>query len=145
MTFSIVSRNVVIAGAVALALSACGLHPTAPVTGQQLRSTVAQTQAVPPQSKFTVIEGTVTKILPDDNVGLPHQNFIIKDTKGRTMAVNHDTKFGKKVQSLTVGMTLTIRGVEYHDSKADGIHWTHHAKKAGDAGYILTADGTKFE
>lgn len=130
---------------VAMTLTACGASPVGLTSARVTSASTSQVMGVPPQSAFTTISGTVTKILPEDNQGLPHQNFVIKDTKGRTMAVNNDTKFGSKVRNLTVGMTLTIRGVEYHDKKADGIHWTHHANKPGDAGYIQTADGTKYE
>jgi hypothetical protein len=135
----------VLTATVTASLTACGTSSAGLTSARVIAPSQSQVMGVPPQSAFTTLQGTVVKVLPEDNHGLPHQNFVIKDTKGRTMAVNNDTKFGSKVKGLVVGMTLTIRGVEYHDAKADGIHWTHHANKKGDAGFIQTPDGTKYE
>ncbi|MDB5098912.1 MAG: hypothetical protein JWM80_3333 [Cyanobacteria bacterium RYN_339] len=130
-------------GAFALSTTACGTHAiVAPV---RVQSAAIETQSVPPQSQFVVVSGKVASIMPDDTTGLPHQNFVITLDSGKAMTVNNDTKFGSKVTSLKVGSALSIRGVVYHNGNRDGIHWTHHANKANDAGYIKTADGTVFQ
>jgi hypothetical protein len=144
MSFTRTTLSALVTGAIALSLTACGTA-AGPLVATTVKTSQSTAQGVPPQSAFTTIKGKVTSIMPDDTHGLPHQNFYILDTKGRKMAVNNDTKFGSKVQNLKVGDEVTIKGVEYHDKKADGIHWTHKANKPGDAGYIQTADGTKYE
>lgn len=131
-------------GALALTTAACGAHPTV-VMPTRVQSAAVETQSVPPQSQFQIVEGTVSTVLPEDTSGLPHQNFVIKLANGKAMTVNNDTKYGSKVAGLKVGVPLTIRGVVYHDGNRDGIHWTHHANKPNDAGYIKTADGTVFQ
>jgi hypothetical protein len=130
-------------GAIALSTAACGTHAVmAPV---RVQAAAVQAQGVPPQSQFQVVTGKVSNILPEDTSGLPHQNFVITTATGKPMTVNNDTKFGSKVTGLKLGDQLTIRGVVYHDGNRDGIHWTHHANKPNDAGYIKTANGTVFQ
>jgi hypothetical protein len=135
--------SVLALGAFALTTAACGAHQV--VMPVRVQSSAVETQAVPPQSAFVIVSGKVATILPEDNTGLPHQNFIITTDAGKAMTVNNDTKYGSKVTPLKVGQALSIRGVVYHNGSKDGIHWTHHANKANDAGYIKTADGTVFQ
>ena len=104
--------------------------------------------SVPPPSAFQTIECVVTKILPEDTQGLPHQRFIVQDNdSAMTLEVDNDETYGEKVPGLQVGEQLEIRGVEYHDisPRKDGIHWTHHARRPGDAGYIQTPDGNIYQ
>lgn len=128
------------------ALVGCGTIPSAQL-GSSSNATLTA-EAVPPQSAFVTIECTVTKLLPDDNEGLPHQNFVVREVKptaGVTLTCNNDTKYGSKVPGLAVGAKLSIRGTLYHGKTSDGIHWTHKATVNGDAGYIKTADGKMYQ
>jgi hypothetical protein len=105
---------------------------------------------VPPQSAFETIVATVEKILPLDLKGLKHQNFVVRETgpkAGHLLEVNHNIDFGTLVPDLKVGDQLVLRGQVYHNKRTgrDGIHWTHHAKAPGDAGYIRTADGRTYQ
>jgi hypothetical protein len=98
--------------------------------------------------RFVVVHGEVARILPEDTRGLRHQNFVLRveDLKGVSqLEVNHDVSVGARVPDLKLGEPLTIRGVLYHDRRKDGIHWTHHRDKPGDAGWIQTPDGKKYE
>lgn len=125
-----------------VALGACGAP--APLTASRQQAGAVESQSVPPASAFVVITAKVTKILPKDTQGLPHQNFVVTELSpkaGVTLEVNNDTKYGSEVEDLQVGDELTIKGTTY----PGGIHWTHHANKPGDAGYIKTADGTLYE
>ena len=149
MRFNRTAVFAVSAGFLAMALSACGSFQGARVVPQIARvAQQVEAKAVPPQSAFVIIKVTVKAILPDDTTGLPHQNFTVTEvspTAGLVMQVNNDTHYGTKVP-LKVGDSLTIRGVTYgKPTKPSGIHWTHKADKVGDAGYIQTADGTKYE
>ncbi len=98
-------------------------------------------------TNFTIVTGVVVTLLPPDTHGNPHQEFRIKlsdPTPGKILEVNHNTAMAPEVADLDVGEKLVIRGVTYSDSQA-GIHWTHHAVKPGDAGYIKTEDGKIYE
>lgn len=149
MRFNRTAALAVSAGFLAMALSACGSLQVTRAVPQVVRvAQQVEAKAVPPQSAFVTIKVTVKTILPDDTTGLPHQNFVVttvSPTAGLVMQVNNDTKFGSKVP-LKVGDSLTIRGVTYgKPTRPSGIHWTHKADKAGDAGFIQTADGSKYE
>ncbi len=141
----------VLACAVACGLVAgCGASGTGYSSNLSTLSTGSSlaAQSVPSQSKFTTIECTVTELLPADTTGLPHQRFEVQETSpdaGMNLEVDNDVTYGEEVPGIQVGDDLTIRGVEYHDPGKNGIHWTHHANVAGDAGYIETADGTIYQ
>ncbi len=144
-------RVSVLACAVACGLVAgCGAAGSSYTSNLSTLSTSSSLSAesIPPQSQFTTIECTVTELLPADTKGLPHQRFEVQETSpddSMTLEVDNDMTYGEEVPNLQVGDNLTIRGVEYHDPGKDGIHWTHHANVAGDAGYIETADGTIYQ
>lgn len=124
-------------------LGACGVAPTTALKTTGTATAIAE--AVPSPSAFVTIRATVIQILPEDTKGLPHQNFVVKDSTGMTLTVNNDTKYGSRVAGLQLGESLVIRGVEYHDKGGDGIHWTHKNVKPGDAGYIQTPDGHLYQ
>jgi hypothetical protein len=102
----------------------------------------------PSSLKFVVVHATVRTILPEDTRGLPHQRFVVQTSDAgmpKLLEVDHDTHFGTRVESLRVGEKLTIRGVLYHDRHKDGIHWTHHRDRNGDAGYIQDDQGHIYQ
>ena len=135
-------------GALTLSMTACGASPNSLPSALHVRSTAIITHGVPPATSFTTVTATVTQILPDDNSGIPHQKFIVTELTpkaGQVLEVDNDTKFGTKVANLTVGEKLTLKGVIWNDPSTSGIHWTHHANKAGDAGFISTPDGTTYQ
>ncbi|HEY9856722.1 MAG TPA: DUF3465 domain-containing protein [Stenomitos sp.] len=129
-----------------IGLVGCGTPTTLSTARVATTSTQLEALAVPPQSAFKTFDVVVTKILPDDNSGLTHQNFVVKTVKsGEIYNVNNSTTHGSEVVGLHVGENLEIRGVVYKDTKSQGIHWTHHADKPGDAGWIKDEDGKVFE
>jgi hypothetical protein len=136
-------------GAIALSLSACGTSPTSSALAVRARAaTVVAAKGVPPSSAFVTVTAKVTSIEPDDTSGLPHQKFVVTEISpnaGKVLEVANDTQFGQKVQGLVVGETLVIKGVTWNDPSSSGIHWTHHASKPGDAGFIKTPDGHTYE
>jgi hypothetical protein len=130
--------------ALTLSLTACGASPMASHATSALSVNRLVAKGVPPATAFVTITGTVVQVMPDDNSGLPHQKFIVL-SNGQKLEVDNDTHYGTSVPGVAVGTTLTIRGVEYHDTGKSGIHWTHHANANGDAGFIKTADGHVYQ
>ncbi|MEB3298409.1 MAG: DUF3465 domain-containing protein [Candidatus Sericytochromatia bacterium] len=128
-----------------LALTACGAP--APQALQPQTPVLLESLGVPPAHKFVTVQCLVTKLLPDDNVGLPHQLFMVKVTKGTSEGVyevSNNIRHGSKVTGLKVGDPLTIRGTLYTGGDK-GIHWTHQADKPFDAGWIKTKDGRVYQ
>ena len=145
-----------------LGLTACRAPMVAPVLTGNLPVVNSQSaisasadlllgeRALPPASAFKTIECVVTKLLPLDNQGLKHQNFIVRQTKpeaGVIMECNNSITHGSMVKPLNVGDALTIKGTIYVNDKPrkPGIHWTHHSENPEIGGWIKTADGKIFQ
>jgi hypothetical protein len=97
-----------------------------------------------PKSEVTVT-GKISKVLPDDTKGLPHQQFLVELPNGKNIFVANDTTYGTAVPDLAVGQPITIKGewIPQPGSKAgvetQGVlHWTHKGDGPGlhQGGYI---------
>lgn len=129
-----------------LAMVGCGTANLELATRTAAITNVAiEAKAIPPASAFKTFNNvTVSQVLPADNQGLTHQNFIVKAKDGSLYEVNNSTTHGKEVPGLKVGVVLNIKGTTYQDAKRKGIHWTHHANQLQDAGWIQTVSDGKF-
>ncbi len=71
-------------------------------------------------------QGTVVKVLPDDNDGSRHQRFVIRLESGQTLLLAHNIDLAQRIDALRVGDIVAFNG-EYEWNPAGGvIHWTHH-------------------
>ena len=70
-------------------------------------------------------EGTVTKILADDDDGSRHQRFILRLASGHTLLVAHNIDLAPRVNSLEPGDWVAFNGVYEWNEKGGLIHWTH--------------------
>jgi hypothetical protein len=68
-----------------------------------------------------LVEGTVTKILPEDKAGLPHQKYLI-NAYGVKLQIVSNLEFGKA--PVQVGSKVQVCG-EYINAEGGMIHWTH--------------------
>ena len=89
--------------------------------------------------------GTVSRILSDDNEGSRHQRFIVQLSSGRTLLVAHNVDLAPRVQSLSVGDTVSFYG-EYESNDRGGvIHWTHHDPRGRHPGGWIEHKGRRYE
>lgn len=68
---------------------------------------------------------TVTKILPDDTSGLPHQKWVARLSDGSTIQVVYNSDMGERVP-VQVGDKFGVGGQYIQTGNNSGlIHWLH--------------------
>ncbi|EGR4210798.1 DUF3465 domain-containing protein [Vibrio cholerae] len=89
--------------------------------------------------------GQVSKVLPDDNDGSRHQNFILKLNSGQTLLVAHNIDLAPRIPNLKVGDSVEFYG-EYEWNKKGGVlHWTHKDPQNRHAHGWLKHNGQVYE
>jgi hypothetical protein len=90
-------------------------------------------------------EGTVVRVLSDDNKGSRHQRFIVRLASGRTVLVAHNIDLAPRVEGLSEGDTVSFFG-EFEDNDKGGVvHWTHHDPAARHVGGWIRHRGRTYE
>jgi Protein of unknown function (DUF3465) len=117
--------------------------PTAPVSsnaGDVERAFADQRSNVQVQ-----IQGTVSKLLKDDDEGSRHQRFIVRLASGHTVRVAHNVDLAPRVEGIRSGDAVTIYGEYEWNDKGGVIHWTHRDPQGRHAaGWIIHA-GRKYQ
>lgn len=89
------------------------------------------------------VDGSVKKVLPDDNKGSRHQRFIFRLGNGHTVLVAHNIDLAKKVP-LNNGDALSIRGRFEYNDRGGVLHWTHGDPKGHIKGGWISHKGKKY-
>lgn len=90
-------------------------------------------------------QGTVTKVLPDDNNGARHQRFILQLPVGITVLVAHNIDLAPRIPNLKVGDEVAFNGEYEWNSKGGVIHRTHHDPRGQHAAGWLRHDGATYQ
>ena len=90
-------------------------------------------------------QGTVVKVLRDDNEGSRHQRFIIRVDDGNTLLIAHNIDLAPRVSPLSEGDTVSFSGEYAWNSKGGVVHWTHHDPKGLHAAGWIRHDGQVFQ
>lgn len=90
-------------------------------------------------------QGTVVKLLADDNDGSRHQRFIVKLASGRTLLVAHNIDLAPRIDALAVGDTVGFYGEYEWNAKGGVIHWTHHDPQRRHPGGWLRHAGRTYQ
>lgn len=90
-------------------------------------------------------QGTVTRILSDDNDGSRHQRFILRLSGGQTVLVAHNIDLAPRVASIATGDTVEFYGVYEWNDRGGVIHWTHHDPRGQHVGGWLKHRGRTYQ
>ena len=89
-------------------------------------------------------DGTVDRVLPDDNDGSRHQKFIVRLANDHTILVAHNIDLADRVP-LDRGDAVRFHGQYEWNDRGGVIHWTHHdPRKRHEEGWI-EHDGKRYE
>ena len=70
-------------------------------------------------------QGTVRRVLPDDDTGRRHQKFILTLASGQTLLVAHNIDIAPRIDDLREGDQVTFYGEYEWNAKGGVVHWTH--------------------
>lgn len=82
-------------------------------------------------------QGTVIKLLPDDNQGSRHQRFLLRLSSDRTLLISHNIDLAPRIESLQPGDPVEFNGEYEWNAKGGLVHWTHHdPQNRHEAGWL---------
>ena len=89
--------------------------------------------------------GTVIRILRDDNEGSRHQRFILRLSSGLTLLVAHNIDLAPRISSISNGDDVQFYGEYEWNNKGGVMHWTHHDPKGSHVGGWLKHKGRTYQ
>lgn len=90
-------------------------------------------------------QGTVVKVLRDDENGSRHQRFIVRLDSGRTVLVAHNIDLAPRIDALRAGDAVTFSGEYEWNPKGGVIHWTHHDPRGRHPAGWIRHDGQLYQ
>ena len=129
-----------------VALAACGAAGDGG-TGGVAGGDAALARAFDTQASDLEVEGqgTVVRVLADDEEGARHQRFVIRLDSGQTLLIAHNTDVAPRVDGLAVGDVVAFRGVYEWSAEGGTVHWTHRDPGGVHAAGWLRRDGRVYE
>ncbi len=88
-----------------------------------------------------IATGVVTKILPEDHQGLPHQKYTLTVDGKIQLLIVSNLDFGRV--PLEIGKTVSVCG-EFKKIGQGMIHWTHFDPHGGHPNGFTIVDGKLF-
>lgn len=112
----------------------------------QIKDDLALVAAVNSRHNQNYIEAgnlVVTRILPDDTHGLPHQKWEARLSNGKTITVVYNSDMGDKVP-VEIGKSFGVGGQFIWTGNGGLVHWVHDdPKKRRPDGYVYV-DGVVY-
>jgi len=90
-------------------------------------------------------QGTVVRVLADDDEGARHQRFILRLDSGQTLLVAHNIDIAPRIEGLAAGDVVAFRGVYEWNAEGGTVHWTHRDPGGTHAAGWLRRDGRVYE
>lgn len=89
--------------------------------------------------------GSVIRILSDDNDGSRHQRFILKLSSGRTVLIAHNIDLAPRIRSIAVGDAVSLFGEFESNSQGGVVHWTHKDPRGRHVAGWLEHRGNRYQ
>lgn len=89
--------------------------------------------------------GRVTRVLPDDTQGSPHQRFIVQLPSGQTVLVAHNIELASRVASLKAGDSVEFNGEYEWNERGGVIHWTHRDPRGSHVDGWIKHNGHTYQ
>jgi len=90
-------------------------------------------------------EGTVVRILSDDNDDGRHQRFVLQLDSGRTLLVVHNIALAPRIPVLREGDRVAFNGEYEWNDRGGVIHWTHRDPQGRHAAGWLEHAGRWYQ
>lgn len=90
-------------------------------------------------------DGTVVRVLSDDNEGSRHQRFVLRLESGQSLMVAHNIDLAPRIASLREGDRVAFYGEYEWNERGGVIHWTHHDPNGRHVGGWLEHDGRRYQ
>ena len=87
------------------------------------------------------VTGKITKILPEDHSGLPHQKYSVVVSPDITLSVVSNLDFGRV--PVKEGQTVSVCG-EFKHVGQGMVHWTHFDPHGGHADGFTVLNGVLY-
>ena len=90
-------------------------------------------------------EGSVQRVLPDDNDGSRHQRFLVRLKSGQTVLIAHNIDLAPRVDGLRQGDSVAFSGEYEWNERGGVVHWTHKDPAGKHAAGWLRFDGKVYQ
>ncbi|MFZ2630854.1 MAG: DUF3465 domain-containing protein [Desulfosalsimonadaceae bacterium] len=90
-------------------------------------------------------QGSVIKLLPDDNSGSRHQKFIIRLSSGQTVLIAHNIDLAPRINALREGDSVYFNGEYEWNEKGGVLHWTHRDPNGSHMDGWLEHEGQRYQ
>lgn len=85
----------------------------------------------------------VSRILPDDTQGLPHQKWVVKLSNGKEVQAVYNSDMGKRVP-VKIGTVMAMGGEFKMTNIGPLIHWLHRDPRGTRPDGYVIIDGVKY-
>jgi len=131
------------------------LHSAIPASGES-----SESSSLPTADNFDIVsrafhdrlnnvqvmsEGTVTRVLADDNEGSRHQRFLLRLKSGQTVLIAHNIDVAPRVTDLRPGDNVAFSGEYEWNERGGVVHWTHKDPSGNHVPGWLRFDGKVYQ
>ncbi len=89
--------------------------------------------------------GLISRVLPDDTEGSPHQRLIVSIGSGHTVLIAHNIDLAARIECARSGTRVDFLGEYEWNERGGVVHWTHHDPSNRHHAGWFRCDGRVFQ